>query len=329
MVDAVGSARGNHHDQDADVRPYLSLIVPTMRMGGLDVLLSGLAQQTFRDFELVLVDGVKPWRNAPELEQFDFVRHIEPTNNPFPIQAFSAYANTGLLAARGEIVMFSADYTWYPPLCLERHAAHHVACPDPGWGYMAPHQYVECPTRAPGLPEYTCADMDVPTGTPEQLAGYQVDAVQYLDDMKRGRFYPFGWSTFAESFSGDARTLPPAGRGRANADVKLRTPAGGVPPSYFHAQNESVKRERAIQAGGWCSAMNGSGGWEDTEFAERVGCAWHNDPENVSWVLTPERMFPKCKLLRPHRSNEALCGVERALEHRLPLHLQTPWRVPE
>ena len=42
--------------------PYLSVVFPTMRPGGLDFVFSSLENQTFKDFELVFADNLYNYR---------------------------------------------------------------------------------------------------------------------------------------------------------------------------------------------------------------------------------------------------------------------------
>jgi glycosyltransferase involved in cell wall biosynthesis len=45
-----------------DNKPYISIIMPTMRIGGLGVVFDSLEKQEFRDFELVIADNIYEYR---------------------------------------------------------------------------------------------------------------------------------------------------------------------------------------------------------------------------------------------------------------------------
>ncbi len=101
--------------------PKVSVVVPTMRLGGIDVLFDGLARQTFRDYELILVDEWQPLRGvAVKLEaerlRIPIAAHLKP-DRPGLAHAL----NLGLRVARGSIVCPLNDYHSPPPTWLERH----------------------------------------------------------------------------------------------------------------------------------------------------------------------------------------------------------------
>lgn len=77
----------------------------------LDKVVEDLSCQTFQDFELIIVDGVasrhKSW--TPKIEhQFDIL-HMSPSPRSVWVlarkSAISAYRNTGIAAARGELII--------------------------------------------------------------------------------------------------------------------------------------------------------------------------------------------------------------------------------
>ena len=62
--------------------PYLSIVVPTMRVGGLNILFDALAAQRFTDFELVLVDGLRGKRAARVAEEARDRARERPRRSP-------------------------------------------------------------------------------------------------------------------------------------------------------------------------------------------------------------------------------------------------------
>lgn len=91
--------------------PAFSLVVCTVdRTDELARLFGSLAAQTFRDFEVLVVDQNEDQRLAPILD-----RHA----NDFPIRhltsqrGLSRARNVGLQAARGELIAFPDDDCWY------------------------------------------------------------------------------------------------------------------------------------------------------------------------------------------------------------------------
>jgi hypothetical protein len=277
-----------------NTKPYISLIVPTMRMGGLDVLFDGLAAQTFRSFELVLVDGVFDYRpRVFDGRRFDFpVRHLRPRPNPFPVRAFASYANCGLRAATGEVVIFSGDFTFYNTDAFEKHAEFHRTH-DEDEGCMAPHQYVEPPRIHRHFPRY----YDTQDDTEIEL---------YTADLGFGKFADYEWSVFEQEFHHPSWFAPCSFNNRFNSDPKVFFPAGPIDQQWFHGQNESCRLDRAKRVGGWDTRMDGAHGWEDTMFARRLALNWTLDPTNISYVVSPHAYFPDAKRLRDCSDNRAM-----------------------
>lgn len=269
-----------------EVRPFLSVVVPTFRVGGLDILLSGLKGQTFTDFELILVDCVMRHRRLPDgaLDAGFPVVHVEPFSNPFPVASFCRCANTGLSLARGEVAVLVTDFTWLPPGGLDAHARFHRShgLRD---ALMCPHAYAAHPSVSRSFPAYGRGDID-----------------RYVDDLESGALVKFGLSLSDEPFSGDARGLPEDephgvhGSAEKPRDPKLVMPAGPIPPSFFHGKNESVRLEALLGVNGWNEDLDGAHGYQDSELAgrltSRAGLRWTLDPSNVAVIVNPRHHFP-------------------------------------
>lgn len=100
--------------------PSVSLIVATVeRTKELGQLFESLAAQTFRDFEVIVVDQNTDARLSPYLERARqsglIVKHLKhhPAN-------LSAARNVGIEAAEGEWVGFPDDDCWYDATLLEQ-----------------------------------------------------------------------------------------------------------------------------------------------------------------------------------------------------------------
>lgn len=273
--------------------PYVSVIVPTMRVGGLDVLFHGLKHQTFKDFELILSDGLYKYRKdivAEKAREYGLrVKHVEPYKNPFPKNAFCRYANTGLTYANSEMVLFMTDYTLVPPTCIEIHQDFHRRAPQDG--LMCPHIYKALPPVTSEFPNYK---------------KMQVDA--YAQDVIDGRLNNVMWSIFERSTEvitlDDDPNLP-------NADLKLYLPAGPNTSNFFHGKNESCSLKYALDVNGWNEALDGTHGWQDSEFAGRIQAtsdlhAWVIQPDNIVYIINPRWIFPFAKRARNILTNELL-----------------------
>jgi glycosyltransferase involved in cell wall biosynthesis len=97
----------------------VSLVVSTLgRAAELERLFASLAAQSFRDFEVIIVDQNSDDRLAPVLARARSfpLRHIHtPTD-----RGLSRGRNVGWRIAEGEYVIFPDDDCWYPPDLLCR-----------------------------------------------------------------------------------------------------------------------------------------------------------------------------------------------------------------
>ncbi len=94
----------------------ISLIVATVnRVPELDRLLSSLDGQTFKDFEVIVVDQNRDDRLVPLLARHPglAIRHIRSE------LGLSRARNAGLRAAKGDMVAIPDDDCWYPKQLLE------------------------------------------------------------------------------------------------------------------------------------------------------------------------------------------------------------------
>jgi hypothetical protein len=277
--------------------PKISVVCPTMRLGGIDVLCHGLFQQTFRDFELVLVDGLFKRRSdifkekLPPGVNFTF-KHLEPRDNPFPINSFCRYSNTALLHVDCEIVLFITDYTWLPPYALANHVAFHTYPPWPNAGLMSPHDYVGLPPLSPIFPTYGREDIDT-----------------YVNDLDSGKLDPLMYSIFDGGFSGINKLGADPNIDRSGArDLKLDYNRGPIDSTWFHGKNESCQLKSVLDINGWDEDLDGSHGWQDTDLADRLsktaGVSWYVDPAVVAYIVNPRYIFPHGKRIKDNQTSE-------------------------
>jgi glycosyltransferase involved in cell wall biosynthesis len=288
--------------------PFLSIVVPTMRAGGMDVLFDSLRRQTFSDFELVLVDGLYERRKALLAErardQFLALRHVGLSPNPFPSAAFCAYSNAGISVASGEVVLFLVDYSRLPPDLLERHARFHRADPTGKGGLMGPHRYVHLELD-PAFPRYGRGDVD-----------------RYEADAASGALDAFMWSCGrAADRPGDPHDADGGAVVPHDADPKLRLPAGPIGPEFFHAKNESVRRARVVEVDGYDQDLDGAHLYQDSDFSDRLaraGVRWLLDPTAAVEIVNPRHAFPFARRSRPHEENKAIWERKRAAGYPAP-----------
>jgi glycosyltransferase involved in cell wall biosynthesis len=100
------------------VAPTVSVVIPVYRARYLRAAIESVLAQTFRDYEIIVVDDGSPDR--AEIEAWpDRLRLLKQAN-----QGPSVARNTGVQAARGRFVAFlDADDTWEPTYLQEQVAA--------------------------------------------------------------------------------------------------------------------------------------------------------------------------------------------------------------
>jgi len=270
----------------------ISILVPTNRVGGLDVLFSGLANQTHKDFELVLIDDLRAFRGHLVHEyarEYGFeCQHVGPYQVPqlecgmYEPGHYQRALNTGLAHARGDVCLVLCDYTYLAPDCLAAHAAFHaenrtrvlmgqVNCVDvkplmhPGfperYGWFAmghdPAQHVDA-THAPSYQPWMSGA--------SRLGLMRDWLAAYVRDLDNGTLDRFMWSVF------DVPVRP-------DLDVKQyrvwQEGRGQLEPGPNHHQacylkNDSIRTDSLLAIRGWDEEMDGCHGHQDSELAGRL-----------------------------------------------------------
>lgn len=102
----------------------LSLIYITYRPGGFDMLCNSLKAQTYKNYELIVIDDL-PGRDLTEYIEgcgipLTFYGPSKPKCYPDTPYNQANATNTGLLKANGDITIIIEDYSWLRPGTLER-----------------------------------------------------------------------------------------------------------------------------------------------------------------------------------------------------------------
>lgn len=298
-------------------KPVISIMMPTMRVGGLDVLFESLKHQTFKDFELILVDGIYKYRKdiVEKLKKnYDFtVKHVEPTKNTFPVGCYCNSSNAGIINAAADLLLIITDYTYLPKDCVEKHVKFHIDNPAENLGYMCPHQYKLVPELNPDF---------IPYLNPLE------DASQYEEDLKNGKLNHVLWSLFKEPFSQDPEDLPLDSMG--NADTKLFMTPGPADQNAFNGKNESLKTEAALKINGYDEDLDGTHCWQDNVFSDtlvkKLGFTWIVDPSNKVYIINPRHSTPWSKRLRAYETNKSVWDRKQAANYN---PLPNNWNLRE
>lgn len=267
--------------------PRVSVLTITWRLGGFDLLAWGLDAQVFRDFDLVVVDALHPWR-AEAVDRWAVarrfpVRHLGDGRAPSDSghRESTAY-NTGLDACGGEYVLFLNDWTVLGPEALARH----LEVARPGVVSLADYSVHDAPAGV-AHPEYAALDG----------VGAGGDAVAAYEALVRGLLE--GSPLWIESAAvRPAKLLGGLGartRGRFTPGAPAR---GWTAARYAHLKNELYPRAAIDEAGGFDLAYDGAHGYMDADLGRRlaaqgvkfwsddVATALHIDPRR--WMRTME-----------------------------------------
>lgn len=105
----------------------LSIIYLTYRCGGFDILADSLINQTYKKYELIIIDDYKIDRRET-VRKYLTSKHIYPKyigpSKPkcFPELAYniSNAINTGIILSTKEVIVVITDYQWFAPDCFEK-----------------------------------------------------------------------------------------------------------------------------------------------------------------------------------------------------------------
>lgn len=281
------------------MKPYISVIFPTMRIGGLDVVFNSLENQTFKNFELIIVDSLYQYRKDIVKEQckkFSFkYKHLPPIEDNFPTQSYCHAMNTAITNVNGEVILFTSDYRYLMPDSLQKHADFHKISPD-NLGYAPPSISVLPPTLKSGLPSY----------------GFNQNYDKYVEDLKSNKLNDFMWSIFDNNFFNTPRnpsTWEQMDWAKYGHDTKINMTKGTeVSPLYIYLQTESIKTKLVLEANGLNEELDGGHSYQDIEFTHRLrnlfNFKWIADNTNPSYRIDGgHKIIDKMKLLENVENN--------------------------
>jgi glycosyltransferase involved in cell wall biosynthesis len=112
---------------ESHINTKVSVITPTSRWGGIDILYYALEKQTYKNFELILVDS-HYYKRKDEVKKFMSgidVKHIpDPKKKKETAWNLNAAYNRAFKEASGDIYVFLQDYIWIPGDGLEKFVSH-------------------------------------------------------------------------------------------------------------------------------------------------------------------------------------------------------------
>lgn len=303
----------------------ISVIVPTNRIGGLDVLFDSLAQQTYRNFELIVVDAIRNWRVSRELgiangnKYFGAagsVRYIltKPRSDPFPRVAYCEAVNSGIAHARGDVILLACDFTWFRPDCLETHAALQAQHRAP---VMLDYDYRALPPLAPAFEPYAQKLHASDDGYADEL---NATTARYCADLASGKLNPLMWSIFEKPLTDDTVSALDITHKHLPCSVRELNDW-----NWCSFKNESFPTELFLDMNGLDEAYDESHCYQDQEFSYRLrerGIKWVSGPPGTGMVsvIDPRPVLNVKQLKKPISWNKALCEDIRVASKRLPVN---------
>ena len=275
----------------------ISIVLPTFRPGGLDILFSTLRESTYQDFELVIVDELRPYRrHKAEQTGKGGTWHIAPGTTA-RWGNYCRSLNRGLDYSRGDVLLFVSDFTAFHPETLATHAKFH-ASHGPKDVMLGGIEYTALPKLHPDFPlEYGWAAIghDPANPTPGSYDPwldktrrhelYREFREAYERDLDSGKLGPFMVSTFATPFAGWKDT-----EGLKVFETNRR----GPPSQFLNLKNDSMRRE-LLQGFRFDERADGTHGHQDSithrqlaklgaEFHPGGGAVRVLDPHSVAIV---------------------------------------------
>ena len=266
-------------------KPKISVLDLTNRVGGMDILFESMKNQSFQDFELIIVDAIYEKRKdvvAEKSKQYNFpVKHMPPNKNTFPIANYNNSMNTGLCAAEGEILYFTCDYAYMQKDTLLTHANFHAAEPR-NHVLMLPcsDALIKLDAVSDNFPKHRqYGHKDRPKETqlltvPEEhyVKMHNEWSDRYAEDLNNGFLDKVLWSIFNKPFVYEDGVNDLV-QGVVD-DTKFSNCSSTVPTPAFHdlccVKNNSFRLDFLIEANGFDEGMDGTWGFFDTELARRL-----------------------------------------------------------
>lgn len=268
----------------------VTVIQPIARLGGIDVLFDGLARQTFKDYELVLVDAWTDLRKDAVREEAErrgipLACHVRPGK-----RGLAHALNIGVSHVRGELVCPLNDHHWTPSTWLERH-----------WGaYESSHGRF----TANGFAYHRRPPPLKPAGQPPEA--YALSLLQQPFDGERVSDLPILYEEVL------AWTTTPR--------IPVRSKLHGLYTSwgreFYNTLNNSIPTEVLLRLNGYDETYDQSRAYLDVDMglrAEALGHRFLLDTENIVHVLAHEELDaalgdlwkPYFTFARPHEENNA------------------------
>ena len=284
------------------VCPDISVVSNVFRCGGLDLLMRGMHDQTFKNFEVILVDNryekrhkkVMEWAKHYGLERFYHVPEYR-RNGKWSVMA--AGWDTGFMLAEAPVVIMLIDYAYAPAGWIERHLEHHYDRKSrlKKVFVMSPHCHVQMP---PIWLKKPIADFQAWVEKQQrkrECCLIQENWEEYFDEMSIfGSIFEPEW---LESLRIDQLPHQDPKLYLSSYTTLWSAERGGqiakMPPvdyKWMHMKNESFSLDTVLDVGGIDETFDNDKGPMDTEFGFRLqksGCEVVFDRLNPVFIPNP------------------------------------------
>lgn len=263
----------------------VTVILGSSRPGGFDMSLRGLANQTYDDFEILCVDERYHKRHSMLLDyvkKFNIKQpfyHVPNHRSNFGWSVHSAGANTGLMLADGELVIFHQDYAYAPPDFIENHVKRHIG----------KRMYILGPHYPPILNQSKIITKDNIEATPFSIVYHKTT----LDDLQNQ------YNSFNELCIFEKEFVPPdVSDYEIDYAYRERVDIANI----VNIKNDSMRRDDALNVNGLTENFDNMSGPSDTDFGVRMqasGCEIHVELAAPLYHIDVRPYLPKSLMIMP------------------------------
>lgn len=223
--------------------PKVTVNFGSGRPGGIDITLAGLTAQTFKDFEVIFVDGRYHQRHSAVLEavrksglQQPFYHVPNHRYRSDSLGQHSAGYNTGFMLAAGEMIVMLHDYAYAPPHWLMSHVTNQDKKITLG---PVESRVISNVITNDGLPPMNFFNRN------------NIDGISFpaaLGNILRQRERYDEISAFRKPFTPD--DLASFSFDTLSADPKVSMPSGPSTHMFFNTKNEAFPTEAILAVNG-------------------------------------------------------------------------------